>query len=73
MILLEDFELVETMHILFSYLIWKMVACINIYYPECRGHPILAFVGGKENRSFLSFDQHKLPYSPQRGHWSEEK
>lgn len=50
-----------------------MVACINIYYPECRGHPILAFVGGKENRSFLSFDQHKLPYSPQRGHWSEEK
>lgn len=67
MILLEDSRLVETMHILFSYLIWKMTAYINIYYLECRGHPILAFVGKKKDTFFLSFDQHKLPYSPQRG------
>lgn len=54
MILLEDSRLVETMHILFSYLIWKMAAYINIYYPDCRGHPILAFVGEKK-RYILSF------------------
>lgn len=54
MILLEDSRLVETMHILFSYLIWKMTAYINIYYLECRGHPILAFVGEKK-RYILSF------------------
>lgn len=52
MIFLEDSRLVETMYVLFSYLIWKMAAYINIHYLACSRHPTLAFVG-KKKKVFL--------------------
>lgn len=53
MIFLEDSRLMETMYILFSYLIWKMAAYINIHYLACSRHPTLAFVGKKKKSFFL--------------------
>lgn len=50
MIFLEDSRLMETMYILFSYLIWKMAAYINIHYLACSRHPTLAFVGKKKKK-----------------------
>lgn len=45
MIFLGDSRRVETMYVLFSYLIWKMATNINIHYPECSRHPTLVLVG----------------------------
>lgn len=70
MIFLEDSRLMETMYILFSYLIWKMTAYINIHYLACSRHPTLAFVGKK--KKFLSFDQHVLQQSGWRGQCGEK-
>lgn len=44
MFFLGDSRLVETMCVLFSYLIWKMAAYIDICYPACSGHPPLALI-----------------------------
>jgi len=44
MIFRGDSRLVETICVLFSCLIWKMAAYINIHYPACSRHPTLALV-----------------------------
>lgn len=81
MIFLGDSRLVETMNVLFSYLIWKMAAYINIHYPACSRHPTLALVGkssfllltninyngwrGGQERKILSYNVVTLRQVPQ--------
>lgn len=54
MIFLGDSRLVETVYVLFSYLIWKMATNINIHYPECSRHPTLVLAGKSGEFPFLT-------------------
>lgn len=63
MIFLGDSRRVETMYVLFSYLIWKMATNINIHYPECSRHPTLVLVGRSGSFPFLT----EINYSSWRG------